>query len=82
MVMFSVDFRYIFGGGGEGGNPLRDHFLRSKVAHGGSETMLLRFLMDVGLLWGSPGDHFGVILAPVSQNGAFMLMFRSFLGFL
>ena len=28
-------------------------------AHGGSETILHRFLMDFGPLLGSPGDHFG-----------------------
>ena len=41
-------------GGGLGGYPLRP-----VGAHGGSETISGRLLMDFGLLVGSPGDHFG-----------------------
>ena len=49
-------------------------------AHGGSETILCRFFVDFGLLLGAPGITLGVIWAPESQNGAFMWIFRYFVG--
>ena len=50
-------------------------------AHGGSETILHRFLMDFGPLLGSPGDHFGGHLgARVSKWSVYGRFFLCFFG--